>query len=377
MRNYLDKYSIVLGYIVLLSLLLSCTQNEDFENPLDPRNLRTHGSPLGLTLSAGDRQIVVSWYGAGLEGVAKYKIYRRFTSDPDPSFRPIGEVDLQLDPITGREVKVYEYIDESTLENDTVDVTTGGQLYYVYRITYIDSGGVETPPDVNEEGIPEVQATPSLAPLPPEVTIGEPEDLRVTLIWSSYQPPNDIAGYRIYADRVTTEEEPELTLIADKKIDEVIGSAPGEQFYVDYDFPGDNVKKAYKVVAYDKFGVESSSKVFQAASPNLPPSTPRVRFNYTFFLFKPTYRIDVWWDKNPEPDIDGYRLYTLNENGVWVTRKTFNRNETKYSEPAERYMVVGEDVQPRLYSLVAFDNTPRREDGRVIEDESEASMNEP
>ena len=169
MKNYLSKYGLALGYIVLISLLLSCAQNEDFENPLDQRNLRTSGSPLGLTLSPGDKQIVVSWYGAGLEGVTKYKIYRHFTGDPDPSFKPISEVDFKFDPITGREIKVYEYIDESRLENDTVDITTGSQLYYTYRITYVDSDGEETPPDINKSGIPEVQATPSLAPPPPEV----------------------------------------------------------------------------------------------------------------------------------------------------------------------------------------------------------------
>ena len=375
MKKYFGKYCIAFGYIVLISLLLSCAENEDFENPLDPRNLRTFGSPLGLTLSPGDKQIVVSWYGAGLEGVAKYRIYRRFTGNPAPSFRHIGEVDR--DSITGREIKVYEYIDESDLENDTVDAL-GSQLYYVYRITYIDSDGEETPPDVNEPGIPEAQSTPSLAPPPPEVTIGKPqEDLRIKLIWSSYQPPDDIAGYKIYAGIVKTGEEPELNLLDDKKIDSVTGPVQGEQFYIDYAFQGDNVTKAYKVVAYDEFGVESPSKVFQATSPNLPPSKPRIRYKYTFYLFKPTYRIDVWWDKNPESDIKGYRLYTLNENGIWVTRKTFNKNETKYSEPAERYMVVEGDIQPRLYSLVAFDKTPRREDGRVIDDESESAMISP
>jgi len=370
MRKYFGKSSIVLGCIVLISFFLSCSENEDFENPLDPRNLRTLGSPLGLNLSPGDQQMVVSWHGAGLEGVTKYKIYRQFTGDPGATFNLVGEVDLQFDPITGGEIKAYEYIDQSDLENDTVDAL-GSQLYYVYRITYVDKDGEEIPPDVNVSGIPEVQATLSLAPPPPEVTIGDPKDLRVTLVWNSYQPPDDIAGYRIYADIVVSGEEPELTLIGD-----VEGPSKGEQFYVDYDFLGDNVKKAYKVVAYDKFGVESPSNVFQASSPNLPPSTPRVRYNYTFFLFQPTYRIDVWWNKNPEPDIKGYRLYTMNENGVWVTRKTFNRNTTKYSEPAERYIIMSGETEPepRLYYLVAYDKTPRREDGKIIEDESEPSM---
>ena len=117
--------------------------------------------------------------------------------------------------------------------------------------------------------------------------------------------------------------------------------------------------------------------MFQATSPNLPPSKPRVQFKYTFFLLKPTYQIDVWWDKNPEPDIEGYRLYTLNENGIWVTRKTFNKNETRYTELAERYMVVEGEIQPRLYRLVAYDNTPRHEDSQIIDDESEPAMIEP
>ncbi len=374
MINYLNKYGMAILYILLAFFAFSCAQNEDFENPLDPRNLRTSGSPPGLTLSAGDKKIVVSWYGVGFDGVTKYKIYRRFTGDPGSAFQFIGEVDVKIDPITGKEVKVYEYTDESNLENDKVDPTTGGILYYVYRITYVDTNGEETPVDVNSVSIPEAKATPSLAPPPPEVTVGPPKDLRVTLIWNSYQPPDDIAGYRIYAGIVKTKEKPELTLLADKKINTLTGPAPGEQFYVDFSFQGDNVTKAYKVVAYDKFGVESNSEVFQATSPNLPPSTPQVKFRYTFFLFSPTYRIDISWAKNPEPDIKGYRVYSTSETGNWITRKTFDRNGTSFTITKERFLISGEEVIPRKYRVVAFDNTPIRENGKVKKDESEPAI---
>lgn len=371
MRNYHKTlYGILLLYVLLTLFIWGCDQNEDFENPLDPRNERTNGSPPGLTLSPGDEQIIVSWSGLGFKGITRYKIYRRFTGDAGSVFELVGEVPVQLDPITGREVRRYEYVDASNLENDTVNPATSSQLYYVYRITYIDGNGEEIPKpeDVNTlVGIPEAQATPSLAPPPLEVTIGPPEDLRVKLVWTSYQPPDDIAGYKIYGELVV--KGPELKLLADLPIDPIKGPLASEQFYVDFDFIGDKITKAYKVIAYDKFGVESTSEAFQATSPNLPPATPKVQARYTFPLFSPTYLVDFSWQKNRESDLKGYRIYrsTEPERGVWERVKTLDKNVTHFLLRSERYLIIDGDIVPRQYQIVAYDKTPG-EDGK--DDES-------
>ena len=66
-------HSITILCVILISLMLSCAQNEDYENPFDPRNKRTAGSPPGLVLQPGDKKVVVSWPDWQLEGVTKYK----------------------------------------------------------------------------------------------------------------------------------------------------------------------------------------------------------------------------------------------------------------------------------------------------------------
>jgi hypothetical protein len=83
-------------FIVLLVALVTyagCTNHEDVANPLDAENLRTAGSPAGLAVAAGDAQVTVSWQDLGFEGIAKYRIYRRFSGDSNSTFTLVGEID--------------------------------------------------------------------------------------------------------------------------------------------------------------------------------------------------------------------------------------------------------------------------------------------
>ena len=121
--------------LFIVFICASCSGDEDFSNPLDPENLRTAGSPTGLTLSPGDQLVRVSWTDISLDGIVKYRIYRRFTGDPNPQFQRIGEVDATQ----------TEFLDTKDIKNDQFDLELGKQLFYEYRISYVDRDGVETP----------------------------------------------------------------------------------------------------------------------------------------------------------------------------------------------------------------------------------------
>ena len=73
-------------------VLYGCTNDEDYTNPLDPKNLRTAGSPPGLNLTPGDQQVTVSWRELNsriAKDIKGYRIYRRFTEDENANFEPV------------------------------------------------------------------------------------------------------------------------------------------------------------------------------------------------------------------------------------------------------------------------------------------------
>ena len=72
------RFLVILILLIAARISTGCTGNEDFSNPLDPQNLRTAGSPIGLELLPGDEQVTVSWEDTGHKGIMGYRIYRRF-----------------------------------------------------------------------------------------------------------------------------------------------------------------------------------------------------------------------------------------------------------------------------------------------------------
>ena len=187
--------------IVVVGFSTGCADNEDLANPLDPQNPRTAGSPIGLELLPGDEQVTVSWQDSGHEGISGYRIYRRFTGDPDSTFEFIGEILGE-----SGERPATEFIDTQDLENDQFDEASGARHRYIYRISYIDANGVEVPdpnapPTEDEEPHRMWQtasATPSIAPPIPNVIVGDDlDDLTVKLFWQDYQAPNDFEIFRV------------------------------------------------------------------------------------------------------------------------------------------------------------------------------------
>ena len=358
--------------IILIAAAFSagCTGNEDFSNPLDPQNLRTAGSPIGLELLPGDEQMTISWEDSGHEGIIGYRIYRRFTGDSDSTFEFVGEV---LEENGAR--PATEFIDTDNLKNDQFDDVNGMPHRYIYRISYIDVNGIEVPdpnapPAEDEEPHRMWQtasATPSVAPPIPNVIVGnEVEDLTVKLFWQDYQPPNDFEVFRVLASqRSLSGEFLPFRLRAELPKD--------QPYFFDREFVLDNAAKIYRVVAVDRFGVEGV-KVIQVTSPNLPPAPPQ-NVRAGFFSRGPRYDTRIFWSKNKEADLGGYLIYATKEVGGdlvvgkdLIIRRRMDAKDTSVTFTGEEFILDGQSQVPRRYFITAFDNTPDRNGGR---DESE------
>ena len=87
-KVYLLQFLIIFCSIIFVG----CGSSDDLANPFDPDNPRTAGSPSGLKLTPGDRQVLVEWNQLDYQGVSKYRIYRQFTGDIQPKFTQVGEV---------------------------------------------------------------------------------------------------------------------------------------------------------------------------------------------------------------------------------------------------------------------------------------------
>ena len=360
----------ILLLLITTGFCAGCTGNEDFANPLDPQNLRTAGSPIGLELLPGDEQVTVSWNDGGQEGIIGYRIYRRFTGDADSTFEFVGEVLGQ-----NGERPATEFVDTQNLKNDQFDAVSGARHRYIYRISYIDRNGVEVPdpnaPPTDSEDPRRVwqtvSATPSVAPPIPNVIVGDDlDDLTVKLFWQDYQAPNDFEQFRVIVSQQSLSGEfLPFRLRAELRKD--------QPYFFDKEFDRDNAVKIYRVVAVDRFGVEGV-KVIQVASPNLPPAPPQnVRLG--FGLRRARYDAYISWSRNKEPDVAGYLIYATKAaigNTVvkrdLVVRRRVDAKDTSVTFTGEEFVLEGQDLAPRRYFITAFDNTPQHDGSR---DESE------
>ena len=335
----------------------SCTGDEDYSNPLDPENLRTAGSPTGLTLSAGDQQVKVSWKDIALDGIVKYRIYRRFTGDPNPQFQRIGEVDA---PTT-------EFLDTNDIKNDQFDLELGKPLLYEYRISYVDRDGFETPDpnappgdDADPRKIwPIVKTTPSNPPPAPHVVLGDPTDLTVKLFWLEYVPPEDFEIFRVFAAAV--DENGDLGKL--RLVGETTKDRP---FFFDEDFDRDGITKVYHILAVDRVGVEAVTKI-RSTSPDLPPAPPQ-GFRAAIIPLLAGGRYDVYfsWTPNKEADLAGYQLYATSADGELLSRPRVDAKHSSHKFSGDQAILVGQNLVARQYFITAFDDTPRA-DGSLDE----------
>lgn len=351
-----------LPLFLIITVFIACTNSEDFANPLDSDNLRTAGSPKGLTLYPGDQQVRITWIESGQEGVKAYKIYRRSIANSEEPFELVGTVDAPAS----------EFVDTQNVENDRRDAQ-GQPIAYEYRISYVDINDVETPdptnpPSVTEEPMRIWQTAaiiPSIPPPVPVIKLGEPSDLTVKLFWENYDFPNDFSLFRVYAAKGdSTTKQLIFRLIAEITRDQL--------YYFDINFQADGQSKVYRVAAVDEFGVEAITTI-NAASPNLPPAPPQ---NVTVFyvrrsFFNLKYDAIISWDANTERDLAGYQIYTKDAEDNLLLRQTAGRKDTGLTILGEDPVVIDELAFFRSYFITAFDDTPgpdgKRDESEMVE----------
>jgi hypothetical protein len=360
-----------IGFLLLSSALVlfvfGCGEEAERENPVDPQNKRTGGTPPGVTARAGHSQVILSWPNLDLDGIKEYRIYRAYLTPTPDQFQHIATV--QVEPI--EELHEYEYTDTG-LQNDDNNI-------YFYRLSYVDKDGQEIPDPKNPQNLSEdwflVDVIPSEAPPVPDVQVMEDSDLQVRLIWEGYvnNAPDDLAGFKVYSAPKPEEgqKQPPFTLVA--QIDD-----PNVEFYIDgNDYPnniinfwGDGTTKLYKVIAFDKVGVESDSPILEGTSPNLPPGPPP-QVKGRFSLGINSYEVRIEWRESLEPDVIGYVVYAQWPDGKREFKKRIDdRNET-VAIVSDRYVVTEGITVPKQYYVTAFDNTPKPDGKR---DESEPSV---
>ena len=334
----------------------ACANTEDYANPLDSENLRTAGSPDGLTLFPGDREVRITWNKIESEGVKSYKIYRRSDNKSDEPFELVGTVD-------GGE---NEFVDSLNVENDR-KFPDGTNVAYEYRISYVDINDIETPnpenpPSASADSVqvwPTASVTPSIAPPLPNVILGDPADLTVSLFWENYLFPNDFSMFRVY---IAFYEGPgiplEFRLAKELTRDQI--------FYIDGSFRHDDITKVYRIAAVDEFGVEGITEI-QATSPNLPPAPPQ-NFHAHYArrsLFN--YKYDVlceWDDNNKENDLAGYQIYSQARDENIIPRKLLKPGETRVIISGEDPLVIEGVLYYKVYFISSFDDTPTPEGER-------------
>ncbi|HGE70238.1 TPA: hypothetical protein ENX78_05340 [Candidatus Poribacteria bacterium] len=339
--------------IIAIGLLIyACSEDVERENPLDVLNQRTGGVMPWVTAKAGDSQITLSWDNMGFKGIKEYRIYRAHLLPEN--FELIATVPAS-------DIDKYTYTDKGLL-ND-------GENVYYYRVSYVDSEGIETPDPKSPKNLASdwsvVHLIPSLAPPPPDVQVVMDTDLMVRLVWEGYSriAPPDLAGFKVYiAPKAEKGQEQEpLKLVA--VIDD-----PKVEFYNDgndyarniINFRKDGVSKLYKVVAYDKAGVESESPILVGTSPNLPPNPPS-NFKGSFNLGLNNYQVRLEWTRSPEPDVIGYKVYALLPDGTREFKGWKNEPNDTVIIITDRYVIVNGEATVKQYYVTAFDNTVKQD----------------
>lgn len=347
---------LLLPLFLIITMIGACVNSDDYANPLDSENLRTSGSPAGLTIFPGDRQVRVTWNKIDEEGVKEYRIYRRSNSKSEDKFELVGTVDATKN----------EFVDSQDIENDR-KAADGTNVAYEYRISYVDINEVETP---NPESLLDVSAdpmrvwptatvTPSISPPRPVVTLGDPTDLTVNLFWENYPFPNDFLMFRVY---IAVYEGASVPLNF-RKVQELTRD---QIFYIDGSFRHDDITKVYRIAAVDEFGVESITEV-TATSPNLPPAPPanfqahyarRSLFNFKYDV------LCVWDDNNEENDLAGFQIYSQARDENIIPRQLLKPGETRVIISGEDPLVIEGVLYYKVYFISSFDDTPTPEGKR-------------
>lgn len=229
-------------------------------------------APTGLSATAGDGQVTLSWTANSEPDMAGYNIYR---SSDGTSYTKVNG-----DPVA-----------------DTTYVATGltnGQQYW-FKITAVDTAGNESAYSST------VTATPvNVAPAVPTGLTATEGDRQATLSWTA-NTEWDLAGYNIY--RADSAAGPYT------KINSTLVTTAA---YVD-DALINGTTYWYRVTAVDSTALESAQSAEVGVTPRdyVAPAAPS-----GVTAAEGDRQVTLNWSANSEYDLTGYNIYRSSDNGA-------------------------------------------------------------
>jgi len=208
-------------------------------------------APTGLTATAGDGQVDLSWDPNSEEDLAGYHVYRSTSS-----FQEVGNATRRTD----FPVETTSFID---------DVSNGTE--YFYRVTAVDTSDNESGPS-NEASATPTDQTPPSAPTGLQATGGNEQ---VSLGWEN-NSEEDLAGYNVYRSTSSFPEVTDATQVNEGLVEVAV--------YADGTVTN-GTEYFYRVTAVDTSGNGSEGSNEDSATPRPPPvaqtepATDVTRFN--------------------------------------------------------------------------------------------------
>ena len=169
----MTKY--LLRIILLVLLCVGCTERERL-NPLDPRNPKTGGRLIGLTISSEFDTVYLSWQSIRLDDLTGYHIYRRIdragdfqrTRSVSEDTTVITDTSLEYDRDYSYFVTAYSNSFESA-PSETLSITPGPAHFWITdvddrRIYAVSNDGTHIHDITSVDGFPwNVIVTPDRA----------------------------------------------------------------------------------------------------------------------------------------------------------------------------------------------------------------------
>jgi fibronectin type 3 domain-containing protein/subtilisin family serine protease len=239
-----------------------------------PVDTTAPAAPTGITVTAGDRQVVLDWANNTEPDLAGYRVYRK---NPDGSWSSLAMVTASAYTHTG-------------LTNGTT---------YTYRVTAHDATGNESPPSGETSATPADRTAPS-APTGLVATAGERQ---VALDWAD-NTEADFAGYRVYRKNADGTWSSLATMAASAYTH--TGLTNGTTY-------------TYRVTARDATGNESQPSAEASATPadRTAPAAPT-----GLGATAGDRQVALDWTNNSDADLGGYGVYRKNADGTWSLIET-------------------------------------------------------
>ena len=131
---------------------------------------------------------------------------------------------------------------------------------------------------------------------------GKIREIRLT--WEK-SPDREVTGYKIYRSQHSDRDDRLITSLKDRDKTHYVDKGSGENPL------GDAVRYFYRITAYYPSGNESKKSKAASATTKGKPSPPR-GLTATGDMIR---EVPLSWNPNPEPDVQGYRVYRSDSKG--------------------------------------------------------------